>query len=594
MEELPTPESRNEQFLAAVAGEPGELPSPASRKELYLAAAAGMDGITVPTPESREELYLDAIAEGGGGGGGGGGVKPLDPEKVYKETRPSDWLTMPSTIDNNEIYFLLHMPEDIGGTVSLSLNVTRKTNNQTPTTIEFGTAPNGVFTPDPALTITTTASTPSISVPASAYGNTTSAGEKQLIMKISNTGGISAFGFPSSNAATDLLRKQLVEAMVHLEEPNTSTINGLFGSQNQYNACLDLEYAYVEMPNFTDIKSLFLYCESLVAVRKLDIKSVANLTSTFAYCDSLIAIPKFDMKNATIANGMFTNCRELEAVPDLDFSSVTSAANLFQSSGLKKVPSIDTKNVTNFSYMFSACVKLEEIPVLDTSSGTNFSYMFSGCSMLKTIPLLNTTSGTNFSYMFSGCTSLHSVPLLDTSNATSFKNIFYGCSTLKTAPEFNTSKVTDFGGAFYNCYSLNLAPKWDTNKGADFSNMFYNCFSLMYADLSDYDFSSATNMSYMFYGAESLYVIFDGKFPASGIPGSSSTYIVQARDNYVFVRTKITKTDGVLTLPSNASTCFSGSNHYVYVPDDLLTAYQADSKWSTLSTRLKPISEWMA
>ena len=49
-----------------------ELPTPASRTESYLAKAAGED-VTIPEkPESRIEQYLEAIAENGGGGGGGG------------------------------------------------------------------------------------------------------------------------------------------------------------------------------------------------------------------------------------------------------------------------------------------------------------------------------------------------------------------------------------------------------------------------------------------------------------------------------------------------------------------------------------------
>lgn len=48
-----------------------ELPTPASRKESYLAKAAGM-AVTIPDkPESRIEQYLNAIANNGGGGGGG-------------------------------------------------------------------------------------------------------------------------------------------------------------------------------------------------------------------------------------------------------------------------------------------------------------------------------------------------------------------------------------------------------------------------------------------------------------------------------------------------------------------------------------------
>lgn len=46
-----------------------ELPTPKSRREEYLAKAAGMEVEELPTPASREEMYLDAIAQGGGGGG---------------------------------------------------------------------------------------------------------------------------------------------------------------------------------------------------------------------------------------------------------------------------------------------------------------------------------------------------------------------------------------------------------------------------------------------------------------------------------------------------------------------------------------------
>jgi hypothetical protein len=74
-DELPTPASRKEQYLASIAGDESiVLPEPASRKELYLATIAGMTGVTLPEkPANREEEYLAAIAENGGGGGGGGG-----------------------------------------------------------------------------------------------------------------------------------------------------------------------------------------------------------------------------------------------------------------------------------------------------------------------------------------------------------------------------------------------------------------------------------------------------------------------------------------------------------------------------------------
>ena len=45
-----------------------ELPTPITRSEKFLAKAAGAD-VTLPDPITREEVYLNAIANGGGGSG---------------------------------------------------------------------------------------------------------------------------------------------------------------------------------------------------------------------------------------------------------------------------------------------------------------------------------------------------------------------------------------------------------------------------------------------------------------------------------------------------------------------------------------------
>ena len=87
------------------------LPTPKSREEEYLATAAGMAGITLPKPASRIEVYLNAIAEGGGGGGGGGsytagnGIKITGKEISVDTTTIQPKLTAGSniTISNNVI-----------------------------------------------------------------------------------------------------------------------------------------------------------------------------------------------------------------------------------------------------------------------------------------------------------------------------------------------------------------------------------------------------------------------------------------------------------------------------------------------------------
>lgn len=47
------------------------LPTPETREETFMAAAAGED-VNLPTPITRREIFLNAIAENAGGGGGGG------------------------------------------------------------------------------------------------------------------------------------------------------------------------------------------------------------------------------------------------------------------------------------------------------------------------------------------------------------------------------------------------------------------------------------------------------------------------------------------------------------------------------------------
>ena len=47
--------------------------TPNTREEMYLSAAAGeISTSDLPTPATRKEKYLNAIANNGGGGGGGG------------------------------------------------------------------------------------------------------------------------------------------------------------------------------------------------------------------------------------------------------------------------------------------------------------------------------------------------------------------------------------------------------------------------------------------------------------------------------------------------------------------------------------------
>ena len=91
------PITREEQYLASMAGQEVDLPQPITRVEKYLAKASGMD-VETPDPITREEKYLDAIAEGGGGGSSVT-VEPLTVTQNGTQTAPSGKAYSPVTVN---------------------------------------------------------------------------------------------------------------------------------------------------------------------------------------------------------------------------------------------------------------------------------------------------------------------------------------------------------------------------------------------------------------------------------------------------------------------------------------------------------------
>ena len=122
-------------------------------------------------------------------------------------------------------------------------------------------------------------------------------------------------------------------------------------------------------------------------------------------------------------------------------------------------------------------------------------------------------SGTSLNQLFANMNALKSIEgltNLDTSNVISMKSMFYNCSLLTSldVSSFDTSKVTDmsymFGGSenIVNKLASIDVSGFDTSKVTNMSGMFYNCSALKSLDLSSFDTSNVTNMSYMFAGSE--------------------------------------------------------------------------------------------
>ena len=186
-----------------------------------------------------------------------------------------------------------------------------------------------------------------------------------------------------------------------------------------------------------------------------------------------------DINDYYVTSGSYGSIRAyIKKIPLIDTSNVTNMNSMFYScENLISIPQLSTSNVTNMSNMFYDCKSLTTIPLIDTSNVTYMANMFYHCYSLTTIPLIDTSNVTSINGMFSHCKSLTTIPLIDTSNVTYMDNMFYSCENLISIPQLNLSKVTNVSQMFLSCYALttlggfqNLGMAYDTSKSANYRN----------------------------------------------------------------------------------------------------------------------------
>lgn len=143
---------------------------------------------------------------------------------------------------------------------------------------------------------------------------------------------------------------------------------------------------------------------------------------------------------------------------------------------------------------------------LDTRNVTNMSYMFYNCSNLTALDVsnFNTKNVRNASYMFSSCSGLTSLDIsnFDTQNATNMYGMFNNCSGLS---------------------SLNLS-NFNTNSATNIGNMFHNCKNLTFLDLSNFNTQNVTSMVYMFQGCSNLTALNINGFSISKVSNSDNMF----------------------------------------------------------------------
>ena len=328
---------------------------------------------------------------------------PLDPEEVYCQTRPADWLKMPDVANApGNLYALVLIPQ--GTTVCFPLLISGAA-----VRIEYGyTDSNGTFI---CTSVASQAATGNFTglIDSSDFSHLTSDGHVQCMVRISYQEGQPSIYFQRPAGDNSLTWVSPVR------EISCNVCSIFLGG---YTTALKL-LKYFSGYGFPPAYFMFKGISSLIALRHLDTDQFLDALNFFDGCSSLVAIPHMNTSHIYDFNYMFKDCISLERVPDLD-----------------------TTNAWSLEGLFEGCISLKELPDMDTSGIQDFRSLIKNCIAIKSFTGFDTSRGTDFDEMFSGCISLREVEV-NTSYASSMKDMFKSCHALEYVPALHTERVED-------------------------------------------------------------------------------------------------------------------------------------------------------
>ena len=300
---------------------------------------------------------------------------------------------------------------------------------------------------------------------------------------------------------------------------------------------------------------------------------------------SVVFDKSFNTYALTSLKGFFSGCSNLETISGLDYlntKNVTDMSYMFYD--CIKLPSLDLSNfntakVTSMYSMFSGCNNLSSLILsnFNTANVTDMANMFDDCNKLSSLTLsesFNTVNVTNMTEMFKNCRELSSLDIskFNTAKVKYMSSMFYGCnklSSLTFSESFNTAEVTNMSYMFLGCNklsSLTLSESFNTAKVTNMSYMFYHCINLPSLNLSKFNTAKVKDMSYMFYECNKLTSLNLSHFNTAEVTNMSYMFRgcsqLPSLDLSNFNTAKVT----------NMSYMFSGSStlQTIYVSDDFV------------------------
>ena len=222
-------------------------------------------------------------------------------------------------------------------------------------------------------------------------------------------------------------------------------------------------------------------------------------------------LTSFETGQCHLFGGMFSNCASLVSldISSFDISRASDMNLMFK--GCSNLINLNLGEFKNkvaecFNGVFSGCKSLTELDLsgLDSPGVENFNFLFYGCSSLVSVKMPGIYNQcTGLQGVFSGCRSLENIQWgnVNTSNVTSMNGMFLNCANITeiNLEKFDFSNVTDMSSMF-NCGNLQklTLPDTPTKKLTNMESIFGGCAKLTELDLSIFETSNVTDMSYAF------------------------------------------------------------------------------------------------
>lgn len=166
-----------------------------------------------------------------------------------------------------------------------------------------------------------------------------------------------------------------------------------------------------EFPRYT-----FSNCDGCEMMRETNLIEFSNLKYTnanftnmysmFAYCNNLAKIDNISIKSISDASSLFSCSNNLSQINNLTIEKVNSFKYGFRQSGVKTIDNLFLSNIFNAGYCFYKSNNLSTFTNSIITQVIDMSSFFLDCNNLKTLPNLDFSKTTNAIGMFTGCKNL--------------------------------------------------------------------------------------------------------------------------------------------------------------------------------------------